>query len=249
MSRAAGPVVPPRADRDPLPSPCRSRASGRSPWVPPCVCRVADLVCCVYAPSHERGDDRQGSAYTAPDCRGPSWRVGRGCLVLDRDVDGGRLGRSDVRHVAACPRRGTRCRWRSRRTRCRPFRWPDSPTRGWTRHGVRRSTGLGSAVTLDELMLHPEAVEAAITTPPARSGRVPVWTRCSPASPRSWLTTRRCLARRGAGRSPRSPSHGSHPARRGWSRRTTATAPSNCACRNIFLGESELWRRPLEPAV
>ena len=46
---------PARARRECGPRPatasCRSRASGRSPWVPPCACRVADLACCVYAPS------------------------------------------------------------------------------------------------------------------------------------------------------------------------------------------------------
>ncbi len=102
--------------------------------------------------------------------------------------------------------------------------------------------------TLDELMLHPEAVEAAITTPPARSGSArldallagvaekladdaalprPAWCRAVPALTEPWQP-------------PGTP----------WMvARTSATAPEQLRRRNIFLGESELWRRPLEPAV
>ena len=119
----------------------------------------------------------------------------------------------------------------------------------------RSSTPWGEAVdwtrlraTIDELMIHPEEVEEAIATPPARSGSArldallagiaekladdaalprPAWCKTVPALAEPWEP-------------PGTP----------WMvARTTATAPDQLRCRNIFLGETELWRRPLESAV
>ena len=102
--------------------------------------------------------------------------------------------------------------------------------------------------TIDELMLRPEAIEDAITTPPARSGSArldsllagiaekladdaalprPAWCKSVPALTAPWEP-------------PGTP----------WIvARTAATAPDQLRQRNIFLGETELWRRPLESAV
>ena len=196
--------------------------------------------------SHERGDDRPGSAAqrraVTRRARPSGW-----CPALDGDAHRRRSGRSDVRDAAADPRRGAGRRWTSRRSRSRPVSLARLAE-------ARSNTPWGEAIdwtrlraALDELTMHPEAAQAAIATPPPRSGSArldallagiaekladdaglprPSWCRTVPALAEPWQP-------------PGTP----------WMvARAAASAPEQLRRRNIFLGESELWRRPLESA-